>query len=143
MLEWNEKFEVGHTVIDTQHRMLISYINRLEELAQHPCPEPGDRELFLRFVNFLEDYILMHFGVEEDRMKRFRCAAHKENSQAHSEFVDFYRSFSRRLQGLDCPPEMMQELHGACSAWVKGHILRIDTQLRQCHAPCVSGNEEN
>jgi len=30
MLQWSEQFETGHSLIDTQHKMLITYINRLE-----------------------------------------------------------------------------------------------------------------
>ena len=137
MLEWAEKFETGHTLIDTQHRMLISYINRLEELAQNTNPEPEDRGLFLQFISFLEDYISMHFGMEEDRMRRFRCSAHKDNKKAHTEFMDFYRGFTRRLHGQEHRPEMIQELHEACSTWVKAHILRIDVQMKHCQVECL------
>jgi len=64
MLNWNEKFETGHELIDTQHRMLISYINRLEVMAGITNPSAVDIELFSRFIEFLESYILTHFTEE-------------------------------------------------------------------------------
>jgi hemerythrin len=132
MLQWSEQFETGHPLLDTQHRMLISYINRLEELAQHTAPSHDDVELFLRFVEFLEDYILTHFREEEDCMHRFKCPVHAENQMAHRSFLDFFRKFKLRLEGDGYRPDVMAELYESCSAWIQQHILRIDVQLKPC-----------
>lgn len=132
MLQWTDKFETGHSFIDAQHRMLISYVNRLEVLSQNPNPSREDVELVFRFLEFLETYILTHFKDEEDCMFRFRCPAHQENKQAHSEFLDFFRHMKRRLETEGCRPELVKELYEACVAWIRRHILRIDTQLKRC-----------
>lgn len=134
MVNWTEKFETGHPLIDTQHRMLISYINRLEEFAGNSCPTKEEVELFLRGIEFLETYILTHFKEEEDCMFRFRCPAHKENKQAHSEFLDFFRAFRLRLEAGGYRSELVQELHDACGLWIRRHILRIDVQLKPCQS---------
>ena len=55
--------------------MLISYINRLGELAKNDQPNPAERELFLRFLDFLENYIFTHFKDEEGCMHRLRRAS--------------------------------------------------------------------
>ena len=135
MLDWNEKFETGHSLIDTQHRMLISYINRLEEMSGNSNPSRGDIELFSRFVQFLEDYILMHFGEEEECMVRFRCPAHKDNKRAHTEFLDFFQGFKLRFGIEGYSAEVVKELFEACVAWIQRHILRIDVQLKPCQTP--------
>src|SRR5271166_3430809 len=98
MLDWNEKFETGHSVIDSQHRMLFGYINRLEDLSRSRNPSKDEVALFFHFMDFLEDYIITHFREEEGCMFRFRCAAHKDNMIAHGEFLDFFRGFKLRLQ---------------------------------------------
>ena len=132
MLLWSEQFETGHSLVDTQHRMLISYINRLEDLAQNTNPSRVEVELFLRFIEFLETYILTHFREEEACMHRFKCPVHVENKQAHRAFLDFFRKFKLRLEAEGYRPEVVQELHDACSAWIQQHILRIDVQLKPC-----------
>jgi hemerythrin len=135
MLEWNEKFETGHSVIDSQHRMLIAYINRLEELSGNSHASNYEIELFSRFIEFLENYILTHFAEEEDCMFRFRCPAHKDNRIAHTEFLDFFRGFKLRIEIEGYSPEVVRELYAACVAWILRHILRIDVQLRPCQTP--------
>ena len=132
MLLWNEQFETGHPLIDTQHRMLISYINRLEDLARNTSPSQVEVGLFLRFTEFLETYILTHFREEEDCMNRFKCPVHAENKSAHQAFLEFFRKFKLRLEVEGYRPEVVQELHDSCSAWIQQHILRIDVQLKPC-----------
>ena len=138
MLVWTEQFETGHSLLDAQHRMLIAYINRLEELVQSDQPSSVDVELFFRFVDFLESYFLMHFGTEENCMHRFKCPVHEENKQAHAAFLDFFLKFKRQLKTEGCHPDQMRLLHGYCNTWIQKHILRIDVQL----APCLKQPSE-
>jgi len=132
MLLWSEQFETGHALVDTQHRMLISYINRLEDLAQNTRPSRVDVELFLRFIEFLETYILTHFREEEECMNRFKCPIRAENRSAHQAFLAFFRKFKLRLETEGYHPAVVKELHDSCSAWIQQHILRIDVQLKPC-----------
>ena len=141
MLDWNEQFETGHSVIDSQHRMLIAYINRLEELSGNSHPSHDEVELFARFLEFLENYIVTHFTEEEGCMFRFRCPAHKDNLVAHSEFLDFFRGFKLRLEIEGYSSEAVRELYAACVAWIIRHILRIDVQLRSCQTPFYKPDE--
>jgi len=141
MLDWNEKFETGHPVIDSQHRMLISYVNRLEELSRNSTPSKDEVDLFFHFMDFLENYMTTHFSEEEGCMLRFRCAAHKDNMIAHTEFLDFFRGFKRQLETEGYSPEAGQELYAACVAWILRHILRVDVQLKPCHTPFYKPQE--
>lgn len=132
MLLWNEQFETGHPLVDSQHRMLISYINRLEDMAHNTNPSLVEVELFLRFIEFLETYILTHFREEEDCMVRFKCPVHAENVAAHETFAAFFQNFKLRLESGGYHPEVVQELHESCSSWIRNHILRVDVQLKPC-----------
>jgi hemerythrin len=112
--------------------MLIAYVNRLEGLAENTNPSPEEVALFLRFIEFLEDYLVSHFREEEECMFRFRCPAHQDNKRAHTEFLDFFRGFKLRFLDEGYRPEVVRELFAACVAWIQRHILRIDVQLRPC-----------
>jgi hemerythrin-like metal-binding protein len=129
MLLWNEKYATGDSLIDSQHRMLISYINQLEGLARIANPSVQDFERFLRFVEFLETYVLTHFKDEDACMNRARCPAYEENKRGHSEFLDFFREIKLRLGTEGCHPALVKKLHESCTTWVKQHVFRIDVQL--------------
>lgn len=132
MLPWSEKFETGNPEIDLQHKMLISYINRLEIIACNTNPDRQEAEFLLNFVDFVETYTVVHFKHEESCMVRYRCLAYQENKDAHERFLQFFRHFKQRFQQEGCRPEVLKELHDACCSWIQTHILRIDLQLKPC-----------
>jgi len=130
MLQWTEQFETGHAEIDAQHRTLIEYINRLEEVSYTTNPDRHEAEFLLELVDFVEDYTRVHFSHEEGCMARHKCPAYAENQAAHRQFLEFFRKFKHHFETGGCRREVLQELHDACSAWIQGHILRIDLQLK-------------
>lgn len=132
MLNWDDKFATGHLMIDCQHRMLFAYLNRLEEITCHTNPTKEEVELFLRFTDFLETYVLTHFQQEEECMFEHRCPAHAANRAAHQGFIEFFRRFKGRLEAKGCQIEALKELQEACKEWIQDHILKIDAQLKPC-----------
>jgi hemerythrin len=141
MLQWSQHFETGDPAIDSQHRALISHINRLEEMSHNTNPNRQEVEFILNLVDFVENYTQMHFSHEEDCMERHRCPAHQENKAAHNHFLNFFREFKRRFEAEGCRPNVLKDLHDACSSWIQDHILKIDTRLKPCLNAAVSDGE--
>ncbi len=135
MLQWSTQFETGHTLIDSQHQMLISYFNRLESMATNRSPSRQEEEFLLNLVNFVETYSVVHFKHEEGCMLRHRCPACAENKEAHGQFLAFFRQFKLRFETEGCRPELVHELQEACATWIQQHILKIDLQLKPCLPP--------
>lgn len=130
MLIWTEKYATGDSLIDSQHRMLITYVNQLEGLARTTNPSVQEIERFLKFIDFLEVYVQTHFEDEDACMYRSKCPAYEENKRGHGEFLDFFQGYNLRLMTEGWQPAIAKELHESCTAWVKRHIFRIDVQLR-------------
>jgi len=122
--------------MDAKHRMLIAYFNRLDSLYHNSNPAKADLEAFLRFVDFLEDYIGMHFHDEEGLMIRFRCPAHKKNKEEHATFQARYRDYAARLKREGCHPALVQQFHDYCTQWIQTHILHVDVQMKPCQKEC-------
>jgi hemerythrin len=132
MLQWTEEFETGEPIIDSQHKLLVGYINQLEGMSHVTNPDRHEAEFLLNLVDFVENYTLVHFQHEEGCMARHHCPAHAENQAAHAEFLQFFRQFKLRFESEGCRAELLQQLHDYCCAWVRSHILRIDLQLKPC-----------
>lgn len=135
MLRWSEQFETGHTLIDTQHKTLVSYINRLEGMSVITNPTRQDVEFILKLLNFIETYMDVHFKLEEDCMEKYRCPAHQENKEAHQKFLTFFQEFKRRFETEGVRQQVLISLHESCSSWIRQHIMRIDVRLK----PCLGG----
>ncbi len=132
MLKWSEKFETGHSLIDTQHQLLISYINRLEGLSRNTNPSREEVEFFVHLIGFMETYIVVHFQQEESCMNHYRCPSRGQNADAHGKFLEFFRAFKHRFETEGCRPEVLGELHEVCSSWIQHHILQVDSRLKPC-----------
>lgn len=132
MLQWTEQFETGQTEIDAQHKTLIDYINRLEEMSHTTNPDRAEAEFLLNLVDFVETYTEVHFKHEESCMVKFRCPSYSDNKAAHGQFLDFFRKFKHRFESEGCRPDVLKELHDFCSSWIQSHILRLDMQLKPC-----------
>jgi len=135
MLRWSEQFETGHALVDTQHKMLITYINRLGGIARNTNPDRREAEFVLQLIGFMETYIDVHFKQEEACMDSYRCPAHQENKTAHRDFLIFFRQFKERFETEGIRPEVLLELHDSCSAWIQEHIMQIDVRLKPCIHP--------
>jgi len=134
MLPWTDKFETGDAIIDSQHKTLIGYINRLEGLSHTTNFERKEAEFIVNLVDFMEIYTVAHFNHEEGCMARHRCPAYQVNKNAHTQFLEFFAHFKRRFAAEGCRPDVLQELHDSCHDWIQKHILHIDIQLKPCLA---------
>jgi hemerythrin-like metal-binding protein len=132
MLQWTEQIAVGHDVIDTQHRMLIDYINQLEGVKRTTNPNRKQCEFIITLVNFLESYVDAHFQMEEKCMESYKCPAHETNKSAHREFKAFFRHFKERYAAEGFRVEVLEQLHQSASSWIVEHIMTVDMQLKPC-----------
>lgn len=139
MLQWNENFRTGHPQIDSEHQMLIGFVNRLEETARITNPTRPEIELILSLVDSVQAYTVVHFQHEETCMAQHQCPAFAENKSAHAEFLQQFQHFKERFRTEGCRPGVVQDLHDLCSIWVQQHILKIDTQLKRCLASSPEG----
>lgn len=129
MLTWTDQFATGSALVDTQHRMLIEKINRLEQLLSGP---PPSKAVVDELLNFLGSYVSTHFKFEEQCMEKYRCPAHEKNKQAHAAFLDVFGKFKSRYVAEGPKPELLKSLHQAASSWIRDHILSVDIQLKAC-----------
>lgn len=129
MLCWTDQFATGSPLIDAHHRILIDQVNRLGELLQSP---QITRKTCDELMIVLSSYVATHFKFEEECMQSHRCPAHDRNKLAHAVFIQILATYKSRYGDEGPQVELLQSLHNAASAWIRNHILSIDTQLRAC-----------
>jgi hemerythrin-like metal-binding protein len=82
LIIWDGKLEIGHALIDQQHRSLVDAFNRLH-LAMMQGKGKQDLEGIL---TFLQDYISFHFEIEENLMKECHYSKLATHRELHSIF---------------------------------------------------------
>lgn len=120
---WSEEYATGVAEIDEQHKELLAQVDRLLGAIR---TDPG---AIGRLLDFLGDYAVSHFDMEE-RLMEHQAYPHAEpHREAHAGFV---RAFGRIRYDydLDGLSEGMSELiSGWLVEWLKGHILEKDRAL--------------
>lgn len=120
---WSEAYATGVGEIDAQHRELLEQVDRLLGAIERDAAAVG------RLLDFLGDYALSHFEMEERLMERHGFPHAEAHREAHAGFV---RAFGRirfdyDLDGLT--EGMVELITGWLVEWLKGHILDMDRVL--------------
>ena len=68
LFTWNESFLTHLPSVDEQHQRLVGLINDIGELVM--SSDVIDRQAFATVRGNLLDYVRVHFGDEESRMKQ-------------------------------------------------------------------------
>lgn len=125
-LEWNPDLEIGHEIIDSQHRSLVEMLNRLHQDRLAGTGAEGIR----RVLSDLHKYVLFHFGQEEGLM----LAEGYPNMAAHAAE---HRQFAERLAVL-CDRHMKgdegvpADTFNWLAGWLLDHIAVQDKALVAC-----------
>lgn len=128
-LKWDARtMATGVEEIDAQHRELIDHLNEFFRLMQQGKAGDGLGE----FMDFLAQYAAWHFRHEEGCMEEHRCPAAAANKQAHANFIQIFKGYRKKLESEGPTTGLVIEVQRKISDWVRNHIIRTDTQLRQC-----------
>ena len=117
-MEWRSEYSIGIPEIDQQHRQLLECIARLEGAA-----DARQRELAVYFVlEQLNDYVRVHFAVEEIVMRLFDYPGLEAHAAEH-------RAFAARLQEIE-KSELVNDIHAEARRflrdWLVNHIQVSD-----------------
>lgn len=83
----------GNTLIDSEHRQLFAAVNDLMDA----CSQGHGRDQIQSTVQFLSDYVVKHFGDEEN----LQIQHHYPNYPSHKQFHEGYRrQLSEKSQQL-------------------------------------------
>ena len=129
-MEWTPGLSVGIGKIDEQHRELFRKINDLVDAIKHStCKyKIGD------VVKFLEDYVIFHFGEEEDYMREHDYPGYDAHKKQHQEFMDNLAAIKAELPKLEGGKKpgsygLSVEVNRVVVDWILEHIAKIDKNL--------------
>ncbi len=114
-VEWVSDLDTGISVIDDQHKRLLSYINQLAGDL--------DRASVGRVLADLVDYTVSHFAFEESLQEQAGYRHVKSHKDVHAKFIENVASF---VQRYDNGEDVVEDLYIMLSTWLINHIKRED-----------------
>lgn len=128
-LRWDPRsMSTGVQEIDEQHQELIQHLNEFFRLMSMGRGSVGLEE----FMDFLSQYAAYHFRHEEGCMYELECPAAAANKQAHAQFIQLFKGYRNRLVTEGPTTALVIEVQQKVSEWIRNHIVRTDTRLREC-----------
>jgi hemerythrin-like metal-binding protein len=124
LFEWTERWSVGVDTIDAQHRELFAAINTLLRDEE----KTASRDL-AKVLDYLEDYVNNHFGLEEIYMRRLSypgCPTHKGE---HVAFINDFYDLRDEYDNNGATPELADKMGRYMGDWLVNHIGKIDKAL--------------
>ncbi len=120
LLTWNDKFSVGISEIDRQHKQMMFMINSIGEEIKNG----GDFAKISPIVDELIAYTDNHFSYEENLLEKNNCPdflPHKKNHAVLMQEITDWRDKAK-----ESSPEKLKTLIGILRVWFPGHILNAD-----------------
>lgn len=117
-LQWVPDLDTGIHEIDVQHRRIVDYINRLNEVRQ-----THDKKALSDVIAEMVDYTMSHFAFEEELMSNAGYMFSGPHKRVHEIFTRKVGEMAARFEGGE---DVVEELHGMLSRWLFNHIRNED-----------------
>ncbi len=118
-LAWSQDLETGIEVIDQQHKMIVDYINKLDDARASGQRNP----IIAKVISDLVDYTVSHFAFEESMQEEARYPFLKAHKKVHDIFVKRVGEFQERFEKGE---DISEELHRLMFNWLFNHIKSDD-----------------
>ncbi len=122
-IEWSDEFSVGIQEIDEQHKVLIDLLNDLHDAITNRRAADVTDNILKR----LDDYVHIHFAVEESLMRILHYPEYKQHKLKHDELIDQLTKLNKKLEAGRA--SISFELMYFLKMWLTKHILEIDKRF--------------
>ena len=122
-IQWTRDLDTGIQVIDNQHRRIVEYINRLDDVRV-----THEKEKIREVLNELIDYTLSHFTFEESLMEEAGYPFIKAHKRVHQLFV---KRIDNYVQRFSIGEDITEELLNTLKAWLINHIKNDDNDYSE------------
>lgn len=93
MFEWNEEYSVGISIIDDDHKKLVSLINDADIAKQN-----GEKLIeIMKILNDMVLYARRHFKMEQAYMEEFKYLDYQSHKREHLGFTIKALGYSNRM----------------------------------------------
>ncbi len=124
---WNDRYNIGVELIDTQHKKLFRILNKLFQFGQL---EEKSRWVCQEAIKYFKDHTLEHFQDEENYMASIAYPGLEMHRRIHGNFRDVtLPSLEAELKRTNYSKNAVNHFLGVCAGWLIGHTLTEDPAI--------------
>jgi len=124
--KWHSDLNTGLAKIDQQHRELVKRIN---DFLKSSLKEPRDYKQMIDTFDFLKNYAIEHFSLEEKLMAEYQFPeerSHKADHKAFRKWVDYANS---RIIDHEFTDDLTMQANYRLVEWLELHFRNRDRRL--------------
>lgn len=125
MFVWDTSLETGVEEIDEQHRLLF---RKASVVLEAVAAGQGAVEV-RQTIQFLADYVAMHFGTEEKYMRLAGYPEMAEHLALHARLTRRLVQVAEAFDGQGASAPMVEDLGAFMRGWLTVHIQEKDRAL--------------
>ncbi len=126
MIEWEDKYSVGVSIIDEEHKKFIDIINKVIAAKEHN----NNPEEILGILNEMIKYAQKHFKTEETYMKKFNYQEYYYHKEEHNNFCLKIIAYNNRV--IDSDYQIANKILEYLKRWFVNHIQETDRKYTNC-----------
>ena len=120
-IEWKPELALGHAQIDADHRELFRRTDALVEALTR-----GERSEVALLFEFLQEYVVRHFGEEERLMRESAFGGARVHEAAHARFVRELAELRALFDQAGATPGIAVRTSTWVVDWLERHIAGVD-----------------
>ena len=124
-IEWREDYNVGHPLIDAQHRRIVEVINTVYNLVKGQ----GDKGDLSKALGALLDYTVEHFTLEESIIDSIQFPESEEHKLLHLKMRNRTQNIVLRNE-KEPFAEIADETLTLLKNWWLSHIRTVDVRYK-------------
>jgi hemerythrin-like metal-binding protein len=126
MIEWDDKYSVGISRIDDEHKQFIDIINEAIATKEHNDDPEELREVLYNITM----YAIKHFSTEENYMIEFKYPEYQYHKEEHHDFSKKAIEYCERVTHGDS--QISNEILEYLKRWLVNHIQATDKKYVDC-----------
>ncbi len=126
MIEWSNKYSVGVSVMDEEHKGFIGIINKVIAARQRNYSQEEVEEVLSELVKFAKE----HFKSEEAYMSKFEYPDYLLHYNEHLNFSLHMIIYNNQV--INGEYKIMDELYSYLQEWLVHHIQKTDKKYTKC-----------
>lgn len=123
-VKWSDDYCVGNTLLDVHHKLFFDMVKEFSHKVHNNKQDIDASEI----VQFLQDYIDMHFSTEERILSEIHFPDLRNHNAIHSEFSKNIGRLNDELYKSELS-HIIDRILDLTQTWFLDHILTQDKQF--------------
>ena len=137
--KWERELEIGDSLIDSQHRELVSMYNKLLMICASKVGVERKNKEISEAIDFLIIYTVTHFSDEEELQMRCGFPGYEEHRALHEEFKQRAAKLYEVFKKVGFSEDFVTIIKSQVGLWLVTHIQTEDSKI----APYIQKNQDS